>query len=188
MTDTPGDERTLYDVGTQDPNSQHHHVDVQQAERTFEELSRALSRRSTTGPTVSKKPSKTESTSTYNGKDVEKGGAAEDGETSFNLREYLRTSYDANENAGIKSKHVGVTWEGLKVDVVGGADYKVGYFCWFHVSSWRANLIISGLRPNLRWYVIRRFFVVERVARLTCNFRGIVVLLALAFHPCLEID
>ena len=126
MTDTPGDERTLYDVGTQDPNNQAHHVDVEQAERTFNELSRALSRRSVTGQTVTKKSSKTESTSSYNGKDVEKGGDAGEGEAPFDLREYLRSSYDANQDAGLKSKHVGVTWEGLKVDVFGGADYKVG--------------------------------------------------------------
>ena len=68
-------------------------------------------------------PKGTENTSTHDkGKDLEK---AQDAEGSFNLREYLASSADRNQQAGIKHKHVGVTWEGLQVDVIGDANYKV---------------------------------------------------------------
>ena len=46
-------------------------------------------------------------------------------EEVFDLREYLTTTNDANANAGIKHKHVGVTWENLTVRVAGGAYFKV---------------------------------------------------------------
>lgn len=112
MADTPATaDDTLYEVG---PNgtSEGHHVNVQQAEDTFNELSRALSRKSTH-----------KSTRSDSSADLEKGSA--DGTEPFDLREYLTSSNDANQSAGIKHKHVGVTWEGLKVDVMGGADHKV---------------------------------------------------------------
>ena len=81
MADTPATaDDTLYEVG---PNgtSEGHHVNVQQAEDTFNELSRALSRRST----------RKGSTSDTSG-DVEKG----DEEEPFDLREYLTSSNDAH--------------------------------------------------------------------------------------------
>ena len=54
---------------------------------------------------------------------VEKIGEEDDGR--FNLRDFLQSSNDANQNAGLKHKHVGVTWDDLEVDVIGGADFKV---------------------------------------------------------------
>ena len=56
--------------------------------------------------------------------DIEKGA---DVNEPFDLREYLSSSNDANEAAGIKHKHVGVTWEDLEVEVVGSADMKVKF-------------------------------------------------------------
>lgn len=102
MADTPatGDDNTLYEQG--------HHVDIRHAEETFNELSRALSRKSTH----------------HKGDDSDSSGDLEQGEV-FDLREYLTSSNDAHQSAGIKHKHVGVTWENLKVDVIGGADHKV---------------------------------------------------------------
>lgn len=97
---TSAEERTLHeDEGA-------HHVDIQQAEYVFNQLSRSLSQRS-----QPEKPG-----------DVEK---SEDAEGRFDLREYLQSSNDANQSAGIKHKHVGVTWEDLQVEIIGGGDFKV---------------------------------------------------------------
>ena len=119
MADTPADDRTLFGDATKPPspnnNNDNHPVNVAEAEAAFHELERVLSVRS--------RSSRTENTSTHdNGKDLEK---AQDAEESFNLREYLASSADRNQQAGIKHKHVGVTWEGLQVDVIGDANYKV---------------------------------------------------------------
>ncbi|KAF9236851.1 ABC-2 type transporter-domain-containing protein [Melanogaster broomeanus] len=86
------------------------HVDVQQAEETFNELARQLSRQSNSAAQRSKQTSQTTSSSLSN---------------PFDLREYLTSSNDANQVAGIKHKHVGVTWEDLEVKVIGGADHKI---------------------------------------------------------------
>lgn len=114
MADSPGDAATLR-VTDEDA----HHVDVQRAEDIFNELSRTLSRRSR-----GEDPNKTRTGSPADpGKDIEKLGA--DGDERFDLREYLQSSNDAHQSAGIKHKRVGVTWENLSADVIGGADFKV---------------------------------------------------------------
>jgi hypothetical protein len=79
-----------------------HHVDVQQAKKDFAALERQFSRASQAS---SKRPD-----------DVEKGGVAES-EDYFDLRDYLATSHEANTAAGIRHKHVGVTWKDLTVQV-----------------------------------------------------------------------
>lgn len=111
MAETPftADDRTLNGSGLLE-TLEGHHVDVQQAEEAFNRHSRVLSHKST-------KHVEDDSSD-----DLEKGG---ENEETFDLREYLTSSNDANQSAGIKHKHVGVTWENLKVDVVGGADHKV---------------------------------------------------------------
>ncbi|PCH34093.1 hypothetical protein WOLCODRAFT_87269 [Wolfiporia cocos MD-104 SS10] len=113
MTETPGDDRTLTGV---EPDA--HHVDIAQAEATFNELSRALSRRSR----LTQDNSGDEKNEKCHAQDIEK---AADGEAPFDLREYLNSSNDAAQSAGIKHKHVGVAWENLRVDVVGGTGHKV---------------------------------------------------------------
>lgn len=104
------------------------HVDIQEAEETFDELVRQLSRHSQIRNVHrSNLTSKTASVTSHTGApDVEKGKLdSEDGdEQPFDLREYLTSSNDANQAAGIKHKHVGVTWEDLEVNVIGGAGYK----------------------------------------------------------------
>lgn len=115
MAETPGDDRTLYDVRTVEGEIDAHHVDVREAEQTFNELSKTLSRRS-------EKANKHDS-AISNVSDPEKA------EEPFDLREYLTSSNDANQSAGIKHKHVGVTWENLQVEVNGGADFKVCSSC-----------------------------------------------------------
>ena len=108
MADTPGDEKTLHSA-----ESSAHHVDIREAEEIFNNVSRTLSRQSQNA---------TAAASLY-GKDIEK--IAPEDEDRFDLREYLQSSNDANQAAGIKHKHVGVTWEDLQVDGVGGVGHKV---------------------------------------------------------------
>ncbi|KAJ3738065.1 P-loop containing nucleoside triphosphate hydrolase protein [Lentinula raphanica] len=124
MADTP-DVRTLYeeqrvdDIESQLPNENTgHHVDVSSAERQFNELSRQLSRQYS----IKKSTLATASVETAQVNDIEKGAEEEE---SFDLREYLTSSNDANQQAGIQHKRVGVTWEDLQVDVIGGDNSKV---------------------------------------------------------------
>lgn len=97
-----------------------HHVDVAKAEAAFHELERTFSQRSA----KSKKSKPSTSTLKGGNYDVEKAEVSPD-EQPFDLREYLSSSNDANQEAGIKHKHVGVTWKDLEVNVVGGTDHKV---------------------------------------------------------------
>lgn len=101
----------------------YHHVDVVEAEERFNELSRQLSRQ------LSLQSQRTRAEpegDLKKEKDLEKGSSADDEqEARFDLREYLSSSNDANQAAGIKHKHVGVTWEDLQVEVAGGVGHKV---------------------------------------------------------------
>ena len=115
MADTPVDDRTLRGDATPLPGS--HHVDVAQAEAQFNELQRVLSIRS--------QQADSERTQSAHGKDLEKGEPHEE----FDLREYLSSSTAAAERAGLSHKHVGVTWENLQVEGVGGIGHKVGALC-----------------------------------------------------------
>ncbi|KAF4578418.1 hypothetical protein EYR36_000225 [Pleurotus pulmonarius] len=124
MTSRPPDARTLFteDRKTEpsarwheniSPNDvEGHHVDVASAKRSFNELSRQMS------GLIKKKSQDT----MLGGPDVEK--ASEEDVEPFDLREYLTSSNDANQAAGIKHKRVGVTWDDLEVKVIGGADSK----------------------------------------------------------------
>ncbi|KAF8807904.1 hypothetical protein BYT27DRAFT_7189991 [Phlegmacium glaucopus] len=90
------------------------HIDVRRAEEEFNTLSRQLSNRSAN--------SIRKSTDSTNVHDPEKGLDAD--QEYFDLREYLTSSNDANQKAGIKHKNVGVVWDNLQVDVAGGLDSK----------------------------------------------------------------
>ncbi|KDQ33995.1 hypothetical protein PLEOSDRAFT_1091717 [Pleurotus ostreatus PC15] len=126
MTSRPPDARTLFteDRKTEASARWHenippngvdgHHVDVASAKRSFNELSRQMS------GLITKKSQDT----MLGGPDVEK--AVEEDAEPFDLREYLTSSNDANQAAGIKHKRVGVTWDDLEVKVIGGANSKVG--------------------------------------------------------------
>ena len=119
MVDTPGDDRTLSgSIG----RGRHNGIDVAEAEAEFNQLSRALSRRSVT-------QSQSENEKDFKEhRDVEKGAEAEGAEEPFDLRAYLSSSNDARQQAGIQHKHVGVTWEKLQVNVFGGAGHRVSHF------------------------------------------------------------
>lgn len=114
MTDTPtSNASTLW----QGRNIQDHVV-VAQAETDF-----GLVEQSLNTPKVPNKVVSNDSDSI----DPEKGRDGDRQET-FDLREYLTSSNDANSAAGIKHKHVGVTWENLEVSGIGGEDNKVRRF------------------------------------------------------------
>jgi hypothetical protein len=55
--------------------------------------------------------------------DIEKGSYHD--HEHFNLQDYLTSSSEANQGAGIQRKQVGVTWENLQVVAPGGEDDKV---------------------------------------------------------------
>jgi hypothetical protein len=100
-------------------------VNIEKAENSFNELSRQLTQGTVVddrehGDEDSRVPTAVGKRMT---RDLEK--AEVDLEHAFDLREYLTSSNDANERAGIKHKHVGVFWEDFHVDVLGGSDFKV---------------------------------------------------------------
>lgn len=106
------------------PITGHGSVNIESAENSFNELSRQL----TQGTVVDDREHDSHvptSIGKRTTRDLEKGEA--DQEEPFDLREYLTSSNDANERAGIKHKHVGVVWEDFHVDVLGGSDFKVGF-------------------------------------------------------------
>ena len=94
-----------------------HHVDIAKAEAAFHDLERTFSQRSS----KQSKPSTSTLKANY---DAEKAEPSPE-DQPFDLREYLSSSNDANQSAGIKHKHVGVTWKDLEVNVVGGGNHKV---------------------------------------------------------------
>lgn len=89
-------------------------VSIKRAEADFVELQRELSR-------LSRQASHTGS----RGGDAEKGdpGADSSGETAeqFDLEAALRGDLDAEIEAGIRPKHIGVFWDGLTVKGMGGS-------------------------------------------------------------------
>lgn len=113
----PSQTPTLHeeDVGSQ--------VDVQQAERAFHRLEREASRVSNGALRISGSDEKNtiKDPEKYDAEKAEFKG----GEEPFDLKEYLSSSNDKHTQAGVKHKHVGVTWEDLQVDVIGGANHKV---------------------------------------------------------------
>lgn len=95
MTDRSGEEKNLHqsDEGQVFQQSGSRHVNVAEAEEQFNVLSRQLTIRS-----EGKSSKDTDSTTAAVG-DLEKGAPEH-----FDLREYLTSSNDANQKAGIKHK------------------------------------------------------------------------------------
>ena len=112
MTDTPTSiTSTLGPV-----HGARNHLVVAQAETDFDHLQQSLSTpKVDNNKTTFRQPGSI---------DLEKGRDRAHQDT-FDLREYLTSSNDANSAAGIKHKHVGVTWEDLEVSGIGGEDNKV---------------------------------------------------------------
>ena len=124
MSATPAsDILTPTTLGGEDIRLDRDHVDIDHAQTEFNQLQYELS-----------KPDYGEGTKTVIStpqqekvlKDIETASLDPNAER-FDLREYLTSSNDAGQAAGIKHKHVGVTWEDLEVIGVGGEDSKVSF-------------------------------------------------------------
>jgi hypothetical protein len=96
-------------------------VNISRAEAEFAQLNKELSRTSN----ISRKLSRTQSRQSHKNQtiaDVEKG--QNESETSsdepFDLESVLRGNRNEEEAAGIKSKRIGVVWDGLTVCGIGG--------------------------------------------------------------------
>ncbi|KAJ5716515.1 hypothetical protein N7493_008426 [Penicillium malachiteum] len=92
-------------------------VDVEQAEQDFSDLNRQFSHISHQARQVSKQASRVSKTATF--EDVEKAGSS-DSDEPWDLETTLRGNRAAEEEAGIKDKHVGVIWDNLSVRGRGG--------------------------------------------------------------------
>lgn len=96
-------------------------VNVQRAEADFAELSKELSRSSHISRRLSRVQSR-QSRKDQATTDVEKGDIADSeasSEETFDLEKTLRGGRDEEEAAGIKSKRIGVVWDGLTVSGIG---------------------------------------------------------------------
>lgn len=96
-------------------------IAVQRAEAEFAQLSKELSRTSQ----ISRRMSRVQSHHSQKNKtiaDIEKGadGSSISSEEAFDLEKTLRGNRDEEEAAGIKSKRIGVAWDGLTVSGIGG--------------------------------------------------------------------
>lgn len=141
MADTPAsDTATLASLNDNKSRRGADQIDIRQAEAEFTQLQRTLSRPPFDDHAHSPEPE-------HLPKDLEK--ASDDlveAEERFDLREYLSSSNDAGQAAGIKHKHVGVTWENLEVTGIGGEDNKASF-------SSILSLRVSYPRPFLQIYV-----------------------------------
>ena len=109
-------------------------VNVELAEAEFAELSRHLS--STSQPRSGNKERSGETDVSHNtngdlekGEDAVYGGCSQEkkDEESFDLEAMLRGAKSEDEEAGVKSKQIGVLWDGLTVSGFGGT--KVCTYC-----------------------------------------------------------
>ncbi|KAN0117756.1 ABC-2 type transporter domain containing protein [Hyaloscypha variabilis] len=140
-------------------------VDVKAAEEEFAHLQRELSGISQTSRRLSRSQSKA------NGKggekDVERVGTSEtttEGE-QFDLEHTLRGNHTAEQESGIRSKHVGVIWENLTVSGTGGVTNFVKTFPDAFVSFF--NVIETGMH-------IFGIGKKGREVKILQNFRGLV--------------
>jgi ATP-binding cassette, subfamily G (WHITE), member 2, SNQ2 len=96
-------------------------IAVQRAEAEFAQLSKELSRTSGISRRMSRVQSH-HSRKDQTATDIEKGidGSSVSSEEAFDLEKTLRGNRDEEEAAGIKSKRIGVAWDGLTVSGIGG--------------------------------------------------------------------
>ena len=116
-------ERTSLDVIRKESG-----VDVVGAEKHFAELQRQLSHYSQASKKLSRQQSR--KSDKQAGRDVEKAISSEASEEAepFDLEDTLRGNKTLEDEAGIKSKHIGVIWDNLTVKGVGGAKTLVPTF------------------------------------------------------------
>lgn len=122
MADTPAsDTATLASLNGNGSRRSIDQVDIRQAEAEFTQLQRTLSNPAYDDRAQPLKPE-------HPSEDLEKASDDQlEAEERFDLREYLTSSNDANQAAGIKHKHVGVTWEDLEVTGIGGQNAKESF-------------------------------------------------------------
>ena len=99
-------------------------VDVERAEKEFAELNREFS-------SISRRISRTQSrASAARGRDLEKAVSSSDEtlDDAFDLEHTLRGNREADNEAGIKPKHIGVVWDNLTVRGIGGVKNFVKVF------------------------------------------------------------
>lgn len=94
-------------------------VDVEKAEQDFSQLNKQLSSISYQARQISKQDSRP-SRHTANTQDVEKNGSSTESDDSWDLETTLRGNRAAEDEAGIKDKHIGVVWDDLTVRGMGG--------------------------------------------------------------------
>lgn len=105
-------------------------IAVQRAEAEFAQLSKELSRTSEISRRMSRVQSH-HSRKNHTTTDIEKGvdGSSVSSEEAFDLEKTLRGNRDEEEAAGIKSKRIGVVWDGLTVSGIGGVKNYVKVSC-----------------------------------------------------------
>ena len=132
-------------------------VNIERAEADFAELNREFSRSSHISRSRSRR-----SASKSRNRDVEKA-ASEDSSSNepFDLESTLRGNKTEEEAAGIKSKHIGVIWQGLTVRGIGGVRNYVKTFPQAFVSFfnvWETAQSLLGLGRSQREVDILRDF------------------------------
>ncbi|KAF2125515.1 hypothetical protein P153DRAFT_400322 [Dothidotthia symphoricarpi CBS 119687] len=149
-----GSVRTESIDNTNAHNSEKYHehggVNVSRAEADFAELSQELSRSSNVSRRMSRAHSH-KSHKNHTPADVEKGVDSTDtsSDEPFDLEATLRGNRSEEEEAGIKSKRIGVVWDGLTVSGVGGVKNYVKTFpdafvSFFNVFETVQNLLGLG--------------------------------------------
>jgi ATP-binding cassette subfamily G (WHITE) protein 2 (SNQ2) len=98
-------------------------VNILRAEAEFAELSKELSRASNISRRLSRTQSSKQGRKDHVAADVEKAAieGSESSDEPFDLEATLRGGRDEEEAAGIKSKRIGVMWDGLTVSGIGTA-------------------------------------------------------------------
>ncbi|KAJ5980879.1 hypothetical protein N7481_008177 [Penicillium waksmanii] len=94
-------------------------VNIEKAEHDFEELNRQFSSISHQARHLSKQASRA-SRPIVTAEDVEGTGSSADSDDLWDLETTLRGNRTAEEEAGIKDKHIGVIWNNLSVRGMGG--------------------------------------------------------------------
>lgn len=120
MADTPASDTATLATINDDTKRTSPIVDIRQAEIEFAQLRRHFACHDDHAESSNSQPDLR--------KDIEKASSDDLGAGEhFDLREYLTSSNDASQAAGIKHKHVGVTWDDLQVTGIGGEDNKVKF-------------------------------------------------------------
>ena len=127
--------------GTSQSEQSDHGISVKRAEAEFAQLNRELSdfdeRHRNLSRTTSRKNANLDI-------DVEKTESTLQDEDPFDLEEALRGDREAEVQAGIKSKHIGVIWENLTVSGLGGVKSVIQTFPEAFVSFFNIPGLLKG--------------------------------------------